>query len=88
MKTQVSVVSSSSYGEIYFYLTPFYLKNCSQCKKKLYCLSFRYNNKHWKEFFVCRNCSDFPFINWDRQHYIAWWMKVNLKRRRGFVNER
>ena len=76
MKTEISI-STSLVGK----------QKCYQCNKNSYCLSVKYNNKY-KEFYLCVHCCDFPFINWDRQHYIAWWMKVNLKIRKGFVNER
>ena len=80
MKTYVSVATQSSSGDKWLYGTPLYLQKCYQCNKNLYCLSVKYNNKY-KEFYLCVDCCEFPFINWDRQHYIAWWMKVNLKRK-------
>ena len=57
-------------------------RKCYQCRKNLDCFSIIYNNK-FIEYFICSDC-----YNLDKLHYIAWWMKVNLKRRKGFVNER
>ena len=72
LKTRVSI-STSLVGE----------QKCSQCKKNLDCFSIIYNNK-FKEYFICSNCcnKDCLAVDYlDRQHYIAWWLKVNLKKR-------
>ena len=79
LKTTVSVATYSACADKWLYGQPLYLQKCNQCNKNSYCLSVKYNKK-FKEFYLCVNCCDFPFINWDRQHYIAWWLKVNLKR--------
>ena len=65
MKTEISI-STSLVGK----------NKCGQCKKNLDCISSIYNNK-FIEYFICNNCYNYDL---DKLHYIAWWLKVNLKK--------
>jgi hypothetical protein len=65
LKTEISI-STSLVGK----------KKCCQCKKNLDCFSIIYNNK-FIEYFICNNCYNYDL---DKLHYIAWWLKVNLKK--------